>query len=148
HLRDRLEYELGGVSNPQADYARYMLITQDFLNWGKERGITVGPGRGSAAGSMVAYVLGITDVDPLQFNLLFERFLNPERISPPDIDVVFCQNRRGEVIEYVRGKYGERAVAQIVTFGTLGAKSVVRDVSRVLGLSYSDGDRLAKMIPN
>ncbi|HEY0369262.1 MAG TPA: DNA polymerase III subunit alpha [Chthoniobacterales bacterium] len=145
-LIDRLDYELGVLE--KTGFVSYFLIVWDFIHYAKQRGIPVGPGRGSAAGSMVAYVLGITDVNPLQFNLLFERFLNPDRISPPDIDVDFCQNRRGEVIEYVRGKYGERAVAQIVTFGTLGAKSVVRDVSRVLGLSYSDGDRLAKMIPN
>ncbi len=97
---------------------------------------------------MVAYVLGITDIDPLQFNLLFERFLNPDRISPPDIDVDFCEARRGEVLEYVRQKYGERRVSQIITFGKLKAKSVVRDVGRVIGLSYGDADRLAKMIPN
>ena len=103
---------------------------------------------GSAAGSLAAYVLGITDLDPLRFGLIFERFLNPERVSPPDIDVDFCQNRRGEVIEYVRAKYGPRAVSQIITFGTLGAKSVVRDVGRVIGLSYSEADRIAKMIPN
>ena len=93
-------------------------------------------------------MLGITDLDPMRFGLIFERFLNPERVSPPDIDVDFCQNRRGEVIEYVRRKYGERAVSQIITFGTLGAKSVVRDVGRVIGLSYGDADRIAKMIPN
>src|SRR4051812_47048459 len=145
-LIKRLDYELDILE--RTGFVSYFLIVWDFIHFAKQRGIPVGPGRGSAAGSMVAYVLGITDVNPLQFNLLFERFLNPERISPPDIDVDFCQNRRGVVIEYVRGKYGERAVAQIVTFGTLGAKSVVRDVSRVLGLSYSDGDRLAKMIPN
>jgi DNA polymerase-3 subunit alpha len=97
---------------------------------------------------MVAYVLEITDVDPLQFNLLFERFLNPERVSPPDIDVDFCEARRGEVLEYVRQKYGERRVSQIITFGKLKAKSVVRDVGRVIGLSYGDADRIAKMIPN
>ena len=97
---------------------------------------------------MVAFCIGITNIDPIKYQLLFERFLNPERISPPDIDVDFCMERRGEVIEYVRQKYGERAVSQIVTFGTLGAKSVIRDVARVLGWSYSDGDRVAKMIPN
>ncbi|PYJ51100.1 MAG: DNA polymerase III subunit alpha, partial [Verrucomicrobia bacterium] len=113
-----------------------------------EKGIPVGPGRGSAAGSMVAYVLGITDIDPLQYGLLFERFLNPDRVSPPDIDVDFCEARRGEVLEYVRQKYGERRVAQIITFGKLKAKSVVRDVGRVMGLSYRDADRIAKMIPN
>ena len=108
----------------------------------------MGPGRGSAAGSLIAYVLRITDIDPLRYGLIFERFLNPERISPPDIDVDFCMERRGEVIDYVRRKYGERCVSQIVTFGTLGAKSVVRDVGRVLGWSYTDADRLARMIPN
>src|SRR5205814_3120621 len=107
-----------------------------------------GPGRGSAAGSLIAYVLGITDIDPLQFGLIFERFLNPDRVSPPDIDVDFCEARRGEVLEYVRQKYGERRVAQIITFGKLKAKSVVRDVARVLGWSYRDADRIAKMIPN
>ena len=126
----------------------YFLIVWDFIHYAKQNGIPVGPGRGSAAGSLAAYVLGITDLDPLRFGLIFERFLNPERVSPPDIDVDFCQNRRGEVIEYVRDKYGPRAVSQIITFGTLGAKSVVRDVGRVIGLSYSDGDRVAKMIPN
>src|SRR5258708_35454597 len=97
---------------------------------------------------MVAYVLGITDIDPLQFGLIFERFLNPERVSPPDIDVDFCESRRGEVLEYVRQKYGERRVSQIITFGKLKAKSVVRDVVRVIGLSYAEADRIAKMIPN
>src|SRR5205823_15737 len=106
------------------------------------------PGRGSAAGSMVTYVLGITDIDPLQYGLLFERFLNPDRVSPPDIDIDFCEARRGEVLEYVRQKYGERRVAQIITFGKLKAKSVVRDVGRVMGMSYRDADRIARMIPN
>jgi DNA polymerase-3 subunit alpha len=129
-------------------FVNYFLIVWDFIAWARAQGIPVGPGRGSAAGSLVAYVMGITDIDPLKFKLLFERFLNPERVSPPDIDVDFCQNRRGEVIEYVKHKYGERAVSQIITFGTLGAKSVIRDVGRVLGWSYGDGDRLAKMIPN
>lgn len=129
-------------------YVNYFLIVWDFINWAREHGISVGPGRGSAAGSMIAYAMGITDIDPIRFKLLFERFLNPERVSPPDIDVDFCVNRRSEVIEYVRQKYGERAVSQIITFGTLGAKSVVRDVARVLGWSYGDGDRLAKLIPN
>jgi DNA polymerase-3 subunit alpha len=129
-------------------FVNYFLIVWDFIHWAKQHGIPVGPGRGSAAGSMVAYAMGITDIDPLKFKLLFERFLNPERVSPPDIDVDFCVNRRGEVIDYVRQKYGERAVSQIITFGTLGAKSVVRDVGRVLGWSYGDADRVAKMIPN
>ena len=129
-------------------FVNYFLIVWDFIHWAKQHGIPVGPGRGSAAGSMVAYAMGITDIDPLKFKLLFERFLNPERVSPPDIDVDFCQNRRGEVIDYVKGKYGERAVSQIITFSTLGAKSVVRDVGRVMGWGYGDADRVAKMIPN
>jgi len=128
-------------------FVNYFLIVWDFIHWAKQRGIPVGPGRGSAAGSMVAYAMGITDIDPIKFKLLFERFLNPERVSPPDIDVDFCVNRRGEVIEYVRQKYGDRAVSQIITFGTLGAKSVVRDVARVQGWNYGDADRVAKMIP-
>ena len=145
-LRARLDYELSVLEKMQ--YLSYFLIVWDFIKWAKDQGIPVGPGRGSAAGSLAAYCLGITDLDPLPFNLLFERFLNPERVSPPDIDVDFCQSRRGEVIEYVRRKYGERAVSHIVTFGTLGAKSVIRDVGRVLGWSYGDADRIAKMIPN
>lgn len=145
-LLKRLEYELGIIE--KTGFVSYFLIVWDFINYAKQREIPVGPGRGSAAGSLIAYVLGITDLDPLRFGLIFERFLNPERVSPPDIDVDFCMTRRGEVIEYVRQKYGERAVSQIVTFGTLGAKSVVRDVGRVMGLSYSEGDRIAKMIPN
>ncbi|MFI0348444.1 MAG: DNA polymerase III subunit alpha [Chthoniobacterales bacterium] len=145
-LRQRLEYELSVLE--KTGFVSYFLIVWDFIHYAKEQGIPVGPGRGSAAGSLVAYVLGITDLDPLRYGLIFERFLNPDRISPPDIDIDFCQNRRGEVIEYVRQKYGERSVAQIITFGTMGAKSVVRDVGRVLGWSYSDADRIAKMIPN
>lgn len=145
-LRARLAYELGVLE--KLGFTSYFLIVWDFINYAKQRGIPVGPGRGSAAGSMVAYVLGITDLDPVKYGLIFERFLNPERVSPPDIDVDFCQARRGEVIEYVRQKYGERCVSQIVTFNQLGAKSVVRDVARVLGMSYGDGDRIAKMIPN
>ncbi|HEX4083311.1 MAG TPA: DNA polymerase III subunit alpha [Chthoniobacteraceae bacterium] len=145
-IRERLEREL--VVLEKQGFVNYFLIVWDFINWAREHGIPVGPGRGSAAGSMVAYVIGITDIDPILYKLLFERFLNPERVSPPDIDVDFCQNRRPEVIDYVRGKYGERAVAQIATFGTMGAKSVVRDVGRVMGLSYGDADRIAKMIPN
>ena len=128
-------------------FVNYFLIVWDFIRWAREHGIPVGPGRGSAAGSMVAYAMGITDIDPIKFKLLFERFLNPERVSPPDIDVDFCQNRRGEVIDYVKVKYGERAVSQIITFGTLGAKSVIRDVARVMGWGYGDADRVAKMIP-
>ena len=145
-LRQRLDFELSVLS--KTGFTSYFLIVWDFINYAKGQGIPVGPGRGSAAGSLVAYVLGITDLDPLRYDLLFERFLNPDRISPPDIDVDFCQNRRGEVIEYVRRKYGERAVSQIITFGTMGAKSVIRDVGRVLGWSYGDADRIARMIPN
>jgi DNA polymerase-3 subunit alpha len=142
----RLDYELGVLE--KTGFVSYLLIVWDFIHFAKERGIPVGPGRGSAAGSMVAYVLGITDIDPVQFGLIFERFLNPDRVSPPDIDIDFCEARRGEVLEYVRQKYGERRVAQIITFGKLKAKSVVRDVGRVMGWSYRDADRIAKMIPN
>jgi DNA polymerase-3 subunit alpha len=145
-IRDRFEFELSVLY--KTGFTSYFLIVWDFINYAKSRGIPVGPGRGSAAGSLIAYVLGITDLDPLRYGLLFERFLNPDRISPPDIDVDFCQFRRGEVIEYVREKYGKMAVSQIITFGTLGAKSVVRDVGRALGWSYGDADRIAKMIPN
>ena len=145
-LRERLAYELGVLE--KTGFVSYILIVWDFIHFAKGRGIPVGPGRGSAAGSIVAYVLGITDIDPLQFGLVFERFLNPDRVSPPDIDVDFCEARRGEVLEYVRQKYGERRVAQIITFGKLKAKSVVRDVGRVMGLPYRDADRIAKMIPN
>jgi DNA polymerase-3 subunit alpha len=142
---ERLEYELKIVE--KTGFASYFLIVWDFVHFAKSHGIPVGPGRGSAAGSLVAYLLRITDIDPLRYNLLFERFLNPERISPPDIDMDFCYNRRPEVIDYVRKKYGDDHVAQIITFGTLGAKMVVRDVGRVLGLSYGECDRIAKMIP-
>lgn len=145
-LRERLNYELSVLE--KTGFISYFLIVWDFIHYAKKNGIPVGPGRGSAAGSLVAYVLGITDLDPLRYGLIFERFLNPDRISPPDIDIDFCQNRRSEVIDYVREKYGERAVSQIITFGTMGAKSVVRDVGRVLGWSYGDADRIAKMIPN
>ncbi len=145
-LRTRLDYEIGVME--KMGFVSYFLITWDFVKWAKDNGVPVGPGRGSAAGSIVAYVLGITDICPLRFGLIFERFLNPERVSPPDIDIDFCQTRRPEVIDYVRQKYGERAVSHIITFGTMGAKSVVRDVGRVMGLSFTEGDRVAKMIPN
>ena len=145
-LRERLAYELGVLE--KTGFVSYILIVWDFIHFAKGRGIPVGPGRGSAAGSLIAYVIGITDIDPLQYGLLFERFLNPDRVSPPDIDVDFCEARRGEVLEYVRQKYGERRVAQIITFGKLKAKSVVRDVGRVMGLPYRDADRIARMIPN
>ncbi len=142
---ERVEFELKVIE--KTGFASYFLIVWDFVDFAKNHGIPVGPGRGSAAGSVVAYLLRITDIDPLRYNLLFERFLNPERISPPDIDMDFCYNRRPEVIDYVRKKYGDDHVAQIITFGTLGAKMVVRDVGRVLGLSYGECDRIAKMIP-
>jgi DNA polymerase-3 subunit alpha len=129
-------------------YAGYFLITQDFIRWAREQDIPVGPGRGSAAGSLVAYSLGITNLDPIKFDLLFERFLNPERISMPDIDIDFCFERRGEVIEYTRQKYGKDAVGQIITFGTMKSRAVVRDVGRVLGFEPSETDRIAKLIPN
>ena len=146
-LIKRLDYELGVLE--KTGFVSYFLIVWDFIHFAKERGIPVGPGRGSAAGSLVAYVLGITDIDPLKFGLLFERFLNPERVSPPDIDVDFCESRRGEVLEYVRQKYGERRVSQIITFGKLKAKSVVRDVGRVIGLELrAMRIGIAKMIPN
>jgi DNA polymerase-3 subunit alpha len=119
-----------------------------FHHWAREHGIPVGPGRGSGAGCLVAYLLGITNLDPLRFKLLFERFLNPERVSPPDFDIDFCMRRRGEVIDYVRQKYGNDCVANIITYGTLGAKMVIRDVSRVHDLPYAEADRLAKMIPD
>ncbi len=143
-LIDRLEYEMGIIV--QLKFASYFLITADFINWAKAQKIPVGPGRGSAAGSLVAYTMGITDVCPLRFGLLFERFLNPERVSPPDVDIDFCQTRRPEVIEYVRQKYGERNVSHIITYGTMGAKSVIRDVARVMGVPYGEADQISKMI--
>ena len=145
-VRDRLEFELGVIL--ETGYAGYFLITWDFIRWSRENGIPVGPGRGSAAGSLVSYALGITKLDPLEFDLLFERFLNPERISMPDIDIDFCFERRGKVIDYVREKYGHDAVGQIVTFGTLKSRAVIRDVGRTLGFEPSETDRIAKMIPN
>lgn len=143
-LHERLNYEIGIINN--LGFSSYFLITADFINWAREQEIPVGPGRGSAAGSLVAYTMGITDICPMRFGLLFERFLNPERVSPPDVDIDFCQTRRMEVIDYVRDKYSERCVSHIITFGTLGAKSAIRDVARVVGLSYGDADRLAKLI--
>ncbi|MEO8256616.1 MAG: DNA polymerase III subunit alpha, partial [Acidobacteriota bacterium] len=141
----RLSYEIDMIK--QMKYPGYFLIVWDFIRYAREQGIPVGPGRGSAAGSLVAYCLRITDVDPLNFNLIFERFLNPERISMPDIDIDFCERRRGEVIEYVTRKYGRENVAQIITFGTMKAKAVVRDVGRVLEMPYADVDKVAKQIP-
>ena len=145
-VRKRVEYELGVIG--RTGYAGYFLIVADFIGWAVEQGIPVGPGRGSAAGSLVAYALGITKLDPLVHDLLFERFLNPERISMPDIDIDFCFERRGEVIEYVRRKYGASAVGQIITFGTMKSRAVIRDVGRTLGFEPSETDRIAKMIPN
>ncbi|MCH2460333.1 MAG: DNA polymerase III subunit alpha [Gemmatimonadetes bacterium] len=145
-VQERFDYELGVIRG--TGYAGYFLITQDFISWAKSHDIPVGPGRGSAAGSLIAYSLGITGLDPLKFGLLFERFLNPERISMPDIDIDFCYERRGEVIEYTREKYGKDAVGQIVTFGTMKSRAVIRDVGRVLGFEPSETDRIAKLIPN
>lgn len=144
--RQRLEYELGVIE--KAGYAGYFLIVADFIRAARDRGIPVGPGRGSAAGSLVAYALEITAVDPLRFDLLFERFLNPERVSMPDIDVDFCFERRGEVIEYVRQRYGRDSVGQIVTFGTMKARAAVKDVARVLKVTPGEADRLTKLIPS
>ncbi len=143
---ERLEREIRTIQ--QMQFSGYFLIVWDFVRFAKERKIPVGPGRGSAAGSLVSYALGITDLDPLQHNLLFERFLNPERISLPDIDIDFCMNRRGEVIEYVTQKYGRENVAQIITFGTLAAKASLKDVARAMEIPYGEADRLAKLVPN
>ncbi len=145
-LKPRLFYELETIEN--MGYVDYFLIVWDFIKYAKDSGIIVGPGRGSAAGSLVSYCLRITDIDPMKYNLLFERFLNPERISMPDIDIDFCIERRQEVIDYVVEKYGKANVAQIITFGTMGAKQAVRDCARVLSLPYAEADRIAKLIPN
>ena len=145
-LRARLKYEIDTISN--MGFVDYFLIVWDYINFAKEHNIAVGPGRGSAAGSIVAYCLGITGVDPIKYNLLFERFLNPERVTMPDIDIDFCVLRRQEVIDYVTEKYGREKVVQIVTFGTMAAKMVIRDVGRALDLPYSFCDKVAKMIPN
>ena len=144
-LRERLEYELSTIKN--MGYVDYFLIVWDFIKYARDNDIMVGPGRGSAAGSLVAYTLGITQLDPIRYDLLFERFLNPERVSMPDIDVDFCFERRQEVIDYVRRKYGDDCVVQIVTFGTLAARGVIRDVGRVLDMPYAQVDTIAKMIP-
>ena len=145
-VEERLRFELGVIS--ASGYAGYFLITADFIQAARDKGIPVGPGRGSAAGSLVAYALGITNVCPLKFDLLFERFLNPERVSMPDIDVDFCEERRGEVIDYVREKYGRASVGQIITFGTLKSRACIKDVGRVLGFSPAETDTIAKLIPN
>ena len=144
-LQERLNYELSTIEN--MGYVEYFLIVWDFINYAKENHIMVGPGRGSAAGSIVAYTLRITDIDPIKYGLIFERFLNPERVSMPDIDIDFCYERRGEVIDYVTRKYGEDKVSQIITFGTMKAKQAVRDVGRVLNVSYPETDAIAKAIP-
>ncbi len=146
HVKERFDYEIGVIKG--TGYAGYFLIVQDFIAWARRHDIPVGPGRGSAAGSLVAYALGITNLDPLYHDLLFERFLNPERISMPDIDIDFCFERRGEVIDYVRQKYGKDAVGQIVTFGTMKSRAVIRDVGRTLGFEPGETDKIAKLIPN
>ena len=144
--RDRLNYEMGVIE--KMGYVDYFLIVADFIRWAKEQGIPVGPGRGSGAGSIAAYCMHITEIDPMQYALIFERFLNPERVSMPDFDTDFCQERRGEVIDYVTRKYGKDRVAQIVTFGTMAARGAVRDVARALNMSYAEADVVAKAIPN
>jgi DNA polymerase-3 subunit alpha len=143
---ERLTRELEIIK--KSGYISYFLIAWDFIHYAKEQGISHGPGRGSAAGSLASYVLGITDIDPLKYGLIFERFLNPERVSLPDIDIDFCYERRGEVIDYVIEKYGKQNVAQIITFGTMGAKAVIRDVGRVMSMVYGEVDKIAKLIPN
>ena len=145
-ISNRLQYELDIIY--KMGFSSYFLITQDFVKYAKDHDIPVGPGRGSAVGSLVSYLIGITDLDPLKYNLIFERFLNPDRISMPDIDIDFCIEGREKVINYIKNQYGEESVAQIITFGSMKAKSVIRDVGRVLGISYSEVDKIAKMIPN
>ena len=143
--KDRLEYELSIIE--KTGFASYFLIVQDFVNWAKDQDIIVGPGRGSAAGSFVSYLIGITNIDPIEYNLLFERFLNPERVSMPDVDLDFADDRRDEVLDYVRNKYGHDHVAQIITFGTMAARAAIRDAGRALGYPYDFCDKTAKMIP-
>ncbi|MBI5742622.1 MAG: DNA polymerase III subunit alpha, partial [Candidatus Niyogibacteria bacterium] len=142
---DRLNFELDVIS--RTGFSAYFLIVADFVNWAKDHGIVVGPGRGSAVGSLISYVLNITDVDPIKYNLLFERFMNPDRISPPDIDLDFADTRRDEVLEYVAEKYGRDHVAQIITFGTMAARAAIRDAGRALGISYGFCDMVAKLVP-
>ena len=144
-INERLAYELQMIN--EMGFAEYFLIVQDLVSWSKNNGVPVGPGRGSAAGSIVSYVLGITGIDPLKYDLLFERFLNPERISMPDIDIDFCFEKRDKVIEYIIARYGSDRVAQIITFGTMAARAAIRDVGRALDVPYGDVDRIAKMIP-
>ena len=143
---ERLAFELDIIE--QMGFPGYFLIVADFIQWAKSNNIPVGPGRGSGAGSVVAWALSITDLDPLKWGLLFERFLNPERVSMPDFDIDFCQDRRDEVISYVQDKYGHDRVAQIITFGSLQARAALRDVGRVLEMPYGQVDRIAKLIPN
>ena len=143
--RNRLDRELAVII--KMGFAGYFLIVADFIRWARANGVPVGPGRGSGAGSLVAYSLGITDIDPLKYDLLFERFLNPERVSMPDFDIDFCMDGRDRVIEYVAQKYGKERVSQIITYGTMAAKAVVRDVGRVLGMGYGYVDKIAKLIP-
>ncbi len=142
---ERLEYELNTIQ--KMGYTDYYLIVVDFVQYAKDQGIPVGPGRGSGAGSIAAYCIGITDIDPMKYDLLFERFLNPERVSMPDFDIDFCYERRQEVIDYVTRKYGADHVAQIVTFGTLAARAAIRDVGRVMGMPYAAVDAVAKLVP-
>ncbi|HRZ67370.1 MAG TPA: DNA polymerase III subunit alpha, partial [Candidatus Omnitrophota bacterium] len=144
-IRDRVDHELNIIK--KTGFTSYFLIAWDFINYAKSKNIPVGPGRGSAAGSVVSYSLGITDLDPIKYDLIFERFLNPDRVSLPDIDIDFCYERRGEVIEYVTQKYSKENVAQVITFGTMKARAVIRDVGRVMGISYGDVDRIAKLVP-
>jgi len=144
-IKQRLEYELNVIN--KSGYTSYFLIAWDFVSFAKSKGIAVGPGRGSAAGSITSFCLGITDIDPLDYNLLFERFLNQERVTMPDIDIDFCYERRGEVIDYVIQKYGQDNVAQIITFGTMAARAVIRDVGRVMNMPYADVDKIAKLVP-
>jgi DNA polymerase-3 subunit alpha len=142
---ERLETELKVIT--EMGFPGYFMIVADFIQWAKNEHIPVGPGRGSGAGSLVAYALKITDLDPIEFDLLFERFLNPERVSMPDFDIDFCMDRRDEVIDYVARHYGRDHVAQIITYGSMAAKAVIRDVGRVMGFAYGFVDRLAKLIP-
>src|SRR5215468_3911850 len=143
---ERLDREIKMIQNMK--FSGYFLVVWDFIRFAKEQGIPVGPGRGSAAGSLVSYAMEITDIDPLQYGLLFERFLNPERVSFPDVDVDFCMNRRGEVIQYVTERYGREQVAQIITFGTLGSRAAIKDTGRVLDMSFADVERVTKLVPN
>ena len=145
-IMKRLDYELDIIY--KMGFSNYFLITQDFVQYAKDNNIPVGPGRGSAVGSLVSYLIGITGLDPLKYNLLFERFLNPDRVSMPDIDIDFCIEGREKIINYIKEKYGKESVAQIITFGSMKAKSVIRDVGRVLGMPYMDVDKIAKMIPD